>query len=240
MSSAGLTKLDSAGALDGTTTNELLAVLCDGMGGHTAGQMASRTAATSFLDSTRQSLLHNDPSDALLKACHEANASLSREIATNSQLDGMGTTLLGIYVRDHSMQWVSVGDSQLLLLRRDKLIKLNADHSMRPVLQQMALNGLIAHDEIDDHPQRNVLRSALNGAQVDLVDTGIRFLSLHEHDILVIASDGIDSLRPRELTRILTFRLVSLRRRAENIVRKAVRRDRQNHDNTTVMLVEAC
>ena len=234
---------DIAQSGDGDTKNgsgkrELTAVLCDGMGGHNAGEIAAQVAATSFLQTAQDQLKQGSAvSKSLLTACHEANDRIAGQIAEDNNLSGMGTTLVGVRCTPTSLSWVSVGDSYLLLLRNRQLIKLNHDHSMRPVIEQMVAKGIITEKDAASHPDRNALRSALTGDSLSIVDQGMEQLTLKPHDLIVIASDGIDVLSPDLVGRILCARFRRLPKLAIDLVSAARHHGGRGQDNTTVLLI---
>jgi serine/threonine protein phosphatase PrpC len=176
-------------------------------------------------------------SQVLLAACQEANQSIAHEIEQNTALDGMGTTLIGILCEDNKLSWISVGDSHLLLRRGRHLIKLNQDHSMRPVIKEMVVRNLISSEQAVTHPDRNALRSVLNGENVSIIDDGMEGIRLRSGDVLVVASDGIDALGSDAVTKILQSSFSNLRYLAEKIVSAAARIGGSSQDNTTVMLI---
>jgi len=237
----GIAQSDKGKVKNGSVKREITAVLCDGMGGHNAGEIAAQVAATSFLQAAQNQLKHGSaPSKSLLTACQDANNGIARQIAENNSLSGMGTTLVGVRCTPTSLSWVSVGDSYLLLFRNQQLIRLNQDHSMRPVIEQMVAKGIISETDAGSHPDRNALRSALTGESLSIVDQGVDKLALKTNDLIVIASDGIDVLRHDLVSRILCSRFRRLSKLAIEIVSAARRHGGRGQDNTTVLLIRVC
>ena len=176
---------------------KLLVVIADGLGGHSGGQKASRIAVEAFV---AEFFLHQptaDSNDAF--ALHEslifANESIAKSIdESHGELEGMGTTLLAATVSRTTMQWISVGDSPLFLFRNAGLQRLNADHSMRPYIAEEIARGRMEPNALAVHPQRNVIRSALLGEEIPLIDAPETPFDLRPEDILLFASDGIQVL----------------------------------------------
>ncbi len=230
-------QLGDAGLVQGSSRGDISAALCDGMGGHEAGEVAARIAASIFLRSLHERLISRDSiGDAMLGACEEANDTIAREIAAHPELEGMGTTLVGIWYGRNLLRWVSVGDSHLLLVRDGRIVKLNQDHSMRPVLDAMAVQNIISSAEAASHPDRNALRSVLNGDPVKLIDRGISGLRLRPGDIFIVASDGIDDLKPQLILRVLRSYFIGVAGQARKIVSMAAELGGKRQDNTTLML----
>lgn len=175
----------------------LLTVLADGMGGENAGDVASKSVVQTFVDycyDFGSELGEDDTSEMLYSAMLASNKGLAVAIEQDPSLDGMGCTLLATLVVDRSLYWVSVGDSPLYLYRGSQLIQINDDHSMMPILQQLVDEGRIHLEQLKSHPDRNVLRAAITGDEVALVDCPRTGLPLLPGDIIIVASDGIQTL----------------------------------------------
>jgi serine/threonine protein phosphatase PrpC len=115
----------------------------------------------------------------------------------------MGGTVVATSLVDGGLQWVSVGDSLLYLLRDGMLKRLNDDHSMGPQIDLMARNGMIDAEAARTHPQRNCLTSALTGKDIPELDCKGQRLELEDGDIIVLASDGLQSVAEEDIASIL-------------------------------------
>lgn len=167
----------------------VLALLADGMGGHLAGEIASREVITSFARSF-SSLSGDDIPLRLEKSLHAANRHL-RSIQTGEQVGNSGTTLVAVFLRGSKFWWLSVGDSMLLSWTPGEgLLRLNEDHSMRPIAEAQWAKGEISLPYA--LKQRSVLRSAIMGDEISLVDISREPLTLHEGSFLFLTSDGLD------------------------------------------------
>ncbi len=173
---------------------KLLVVIADGLGGHLAGQKASQTAVEAFVEEFFQHKPTLDSNDAfaLQESLFYANERISQSIDdSQGALSGMGTTLLAATVSRTRLQWISVGDSPLFLFRRGALERLNADHSMRPFIASEIAKGKLPPEALSMHPQRNVIRSALLGDDIPIIDAPSNPFDLQPKDILLFASDGL-------------------------------------------------
>jgi hypothetical protein len=115
----------------------------------------------------------------------------------------MGGTVVATSLVDGGLQWVSVGDSLLYLLRDGMLKRLNDDHSMGPQIDLMAKNGMIDAETARTHPQRNCLTSALTGKDIPELDCPPERLELEDGDIIVLASDGLQAVAEEDIASIL-------------------------------------
>jgi len=141
----------------------------------------------------------------LRAAVRAANEGVRGFIETRPERDGMGGTVIATHLAGRSLHWISVGDSVLYLFRGDALSRLNADHSMAPQIDLMAANGAITAEEAASHPQRNCLTSAITGTAIAEVDCPDAPLDLNPDDILVLASDGLQTL-PEPIIEALILR----------------------------------
>jgi protein phosphatase len=212
----------------------LLVALADGMGGHSSGEVASQlavSAATKTFLSTQGEI-----AERLNRACQAANAAIAEERARNPQLNGMGSTLVLAVVDAEGVQWVSVGDSPLWRWRKGGLQRLNRDHSMAPVLDEMAERGEISREEAASDPRRGHLRSALTGGELALVDASSGPVAVGKGDSIVVASDGLLALSPRDVARRLKSGK-SPRKRAGLILRDVRAARREGLDNSSIAIV---
>lgn len=170
----------------------LAAVLADGMGGHAAGDVASTTICGIFLQNLATETGAN--TDRLAASLTAANDAIRAHVRSHSALRGMGATCIGIVLSPAGLEWISVGDSLLYIFRRGTLVRLNADHSLAPVLDQMVADGLMSADAARHDPRRHQLRAAVTGDDLDLVDLSEIPLPLEAGDVVLLASDGLLTL----------------------------------------------
>jgi PPM family protein phosphatase len=185
-------------------TGALTAVLADGMGGHVGGALASQLACRHFLNAFATPA--EDVRARLDQGLELANLAIASRTAEDPKLDGMGCTLVGVAFRPdpHRLEWVSVGDSPLYLVRNGEIVRLNEDHSLAPELDKLAAAGRISWDAARADPRRHVLRSALTGTEIDLIDRPHSPLTLEPGDVVILASDGIHSISEAEIAGVVT------------------------------------
>lgn len=164
------------------------------MGGHDCGRLAAETAANTFADAFSKT-----EGESIAVRLREALDAANQAVGDLFRRDGMygGTTLLAAYACDGLLWWVSVGDSPLFIWRKDamcssgRLLRLNADHSMRPIFAEMAKSGVMEFSEA--LAQGHSLRSAVTGDRIPLVDAPMP-RPLLPGDRILLASDGADEL----------------------------------------------
>lgn len=187
------------------------AVLSDGMGGHAAGDLASKIVVTvvfSELMMRRQELTRSRAACTriLRNAAQAANACIANHVKDHEEADGMGATLVALVIVKDRLYWLSVGDSPLFLFRDNVLQQLNEDHSLGPQIDMMVRSGALTAEEAHDHPERNALTSALLGREIAQVDCPEEAVRLRAGDTLILASDGLQFLEDAVIARILRDR----------------------------------
>lgn len=177
-------------------------VVADGMGGHVGGDQASGLATEHFIEAY-QGASGTIP-ERLEQALKAANSALTAAITGNAELKGMGSTLVAVVINEARLYWISVGDSPLWLFRNNALQRLNADHSMAPVLQQMVADGRISQEQADSDPGRHSLLSVLMGEAIEMIDLRSEAFPLEDGDLVLLSSDGLLTLTVEQITGILT------------------------------------
>lgn len=215
-----------------------LAVVCDGMGGHSAGDKASRAAADAYVAAFAES----EGSGLSLKvrmhaALMVANAAVGRLFEGSDSCGG--TTLLAVYISHGVLRWVSVGDSGLYVWRRDVLRRLNEDHSMRAVYTKFVCPGGMTRREAMN--SGHMLRSAVTGEEIPLVDEHERPFPLLPGDRVILSTDGLEMLLeqgviPADVRKIFAHRGGNL---AAELVQASVSLDDEYADNVTVVTFDA-
>src|SRR5512140_3576508 len=221
-----------------------LFVVADGMGGHAAGEVASRITVESIQEylalrdddgentwpfgfNNRFSMEGN----LLTTAIKKANERVIRAVQNRPELKGMGTTVVAALFDAERATLVHVGDSRAYLFRDGELRRLTDDHSW---VQEQVNAGILSEDEAKSHPLKNVVTRALGGAahvSVDLIEVPIR-----PGDRFLLCSDGLTGMVPDE-DLFAHFR-------SDGLIEKTVRQlvdtanDRGGVDNITAILVE--
>jgi serine/threonine protein phosphatase PrpC len=212
----------------------LTAVLADGMGGHTGGALASGLACKVFLHAFATST--GDNAARLAEALDLANAAIAHETAENPALNGMGCTLIGAAFSPQGVEWVSVGDSPLFLVRDKEIVLLNEDHSLAPEIDKLAAAGKISWASARADPRRHFLRSAVTGTEIDLIDRSHRPLALQAGDVVILASDGIHSISHEQIAAVVA-REPDPDAVADALLAAVEAAGDRHQDNTTVVVV---
>ena len=139
-----------------------LLIVADGMGGHKAGDFASKYTTESVVESLKQSTV-SGPQAMFEEAISKANTEIIELAASDVNLEGMGTTLVVATVIEHTLYFANVGDSRLYVIG-DEIKQLSKDHSL---VEEMVRLGGINEDEAKHHPDKNIITRAI-GAKLDV------------------------------------------------------------------------
>lgn len=228
-----------------TIPEDQLFVVADGMGGHAAGEVAARLAVTAiadFIASTRRDAEITWPfeydtslsleSNRLKTAIRFANQKILDTILHKKDLEGMGTTLVGVMLGNGRACVGHVGDSRAYLIRGQDIVQLTSDHSW--VNEQVKL-GFLTPDDASRHPFRNVVTRALGSKEDVLVDVVER--DVQPGDVLVLCSDGLNTmLDDAEIVATVAQNTSDVEAAAEALVAKA--NQKGGEDNVTVILIK--
>jgi len=215
----------------------LLLVLADGMGAYAGGSLASRVVVETFIESFCFS--RGGIAERLRNSLRASERGLHEEIARQDEnLKKMGSTLVGVIWTPGQLHWVSVGDSGLYLFRGGEVQRLNADHSMAPVIEALAARGEITREEAAHHPDRNALRSAIADRPLELFELRDAPFELEAGDIVLAASDGLGSLSPGALAAQLEINAAEPADQIATALLKAVEEvGKRKQDNATVAVI---
>jgi PPM family protein phosphatase len=221
-----------------------LMILADGLGGHEAGDVASRSAVLTLFQSLMRSpkwaLKLDDPatreteiqeliarSKVYLAAVH---AELRRQAASDARLAGMGTTFTGAFSVGADLFVLHVGDSKAFLVRDGRMLKVTRDHT---VAQEYADLGMIPQEEVAHHHMHHVLTRAVGGPEEEL-EGDLRHLRIAHGDRLLLCTDGLtDMAGEAEIAAVLAAHLSS-QSAAEALVELAL--ERGGRDNVTAIV----
>ncbi len=201
--------------------------VCDGMGGHAAGEVASSIA----VETIARMAPHTADAAMLASAVEAANAAVIEAAAHGRGKPGMGCTATTAYIDGHSLAIAHVGDSRAYLLHEGTLIRVTHDHSF---VEELVDAGEITADEARVHPNRSVITRALGSDPAMYADHFM--LNIDQGDRLILCSDGLSGMVPdREIERVAT-ESETPQLAADNLVDAALAAG--GADNVTVVVVD--
>ena len=167
---------------------DALIVVCDGMGGHAAGHLASSVASETFMRAIREDGKRGPEPERLRAASVEANTAVHEASKQNSAWAGMGSTLTVVGILGDQLAIVNVGDSPAYLFRNGDWTLISQDHSWPA---EQARLGLITQDQAKDHPMKHRLTRAIG--VWDHIASYTHRIQLRTGDTVVICSDGVET-----------------------------------------------
>jgi serine/threonine protein phosphatase PrpC len=179
-----------AGNEDSGVTSNYLVAVADGMGGHAAGEVASKIAVRAISAITKgiqvKNLDTSECDDIFANSIVQIDQALAQSVDENPSLAGMGTTLSALFLRDGAIALLHIGDSRIYRLRGNTFEQLTTDHT---VIQELLEQGAITEAEIATHPQRSVLTQVLMGEGRNL--PALTILEVKADDRFLLCSDGL-------------------------------------------------
>ena len=171
----------------------LIAAVSDGMGGHAAGEVASRISIEALDIWTRE--LVDAPQNVLVDAFFNANAQVISAAESDRKLRGMGATLVAaIFYHDHFIT-ANIGDSRLYLVSGDEIRQVTFDHSY---VQELVRRGFLPAEEARNHPQKNVITRCI-GSESSF-EPDVFYTRWNPRDLVILCSDGLcDALREEDM-----------------------------------------
>jgi serine/threonine protein phosphatase PrpC len=167
---------------------EVLLLVADGIGGHAAGQLASRLTVETFAAALEGDGKKGGDSERLRLALMKPNARVLQTSQRNAEVAGMGSTLVAVAIDQRRLWLVNVGDSSASLFRGGDIHPLSEDHSLPA---ELARHGLIGDDEVRSHGMKHVLARAIG--QSEKVEGYYSETSLQLGDLVVLWTDGIEA-----------------------------------------------
>lgn len=169
------------------------AIVCDGMGGVRGGNIASSMAVDMISDKIKKCYNKLMPvysfENIFLSTITTANVVVNDRSYTDTELRGMGTTIVSAIVKDNQVCIAHVGDSRIYKLNSDGITQITKDHSLA---QEMLDSGQITREEFENYPKKNIITRALGINEK--VDIDFDFAEINEGDTLLLCTDGLTGL----------------------------------------------
>lgn len=206
-----------------------LFIVADGMGGHNAGDFASKITVETILNEVANDD-SEDPKELLCKAIEAANDVVLKVASCATDLAGMGTTVVAATCMGDTLYVANVGDSRLYISGKNEIQQITRDHSL---VEEMIRMGGIARDDARNHPDKNIITRAVGGKSTVEVDCFT--VGLQDEDTILMCSDGLTNmLEDKEIQGILRGE-GELHVKAQTLVDRA--NENGGKDNISVILV---
>lgn len=207
-----------------------LFIVADGMGGHKAGEFASRHTVDSIVKGVKK-CRKKDPEAILQIAITSANEALKEHARIHPNMRGMGTTVVAATYKKGQLTVANVGDSRLYVVG-DQMRQITVDHSL---VQEMVRIGEITEEQARNHPDKNIITRAI-GAEKD-VEIDFFQVELQAGDKVLLCSDGLTNMvENQQIQQILNGSEMTLEKKVELLVDTANKNG--GKDNITVVVMD--
>jgi PPM family protein phosphatase len=207
-----------------------LYIVADGMGGHNAGEEASRVACTTF--SELFSVTGSNIKEHLITCLKKVNEVVHSMAESEINYQGMGTTMVTCYCSENVAHICHAGDSRAYLFRNNKLVQLTEDHS---AVALMLRQGYITKEEAEDHPLKNRITKAVG--TMEEIEPDYMTCDLQKNDLLLLCTDGLTNMLKDADIQENIVKNASLEERVLMLIQNA--NNNGGHDNITAVLITA-
>lgn len=214
-----------------------LAIVADGMGGHQAGDLASKLTVETIVGELQllpAGLEVEELAERLKQAILHANDVVFQKASEHDEYHNMGTTVVAVLINEKDGIIGHIGDSRVYKFRSGKMVQLTEDHSL---VNELLKTKQISEEQASVHPHRNVVTRALGTDPK--VEADMHFVSLEQGEMLLLCSDGLSNyVTLDQMISTLQDGDLSLDERADRLLKFAL--DAGGDDNITVALLEQC
>ncbi|CZQ82701.1 protein phosphatase 2c [Trichococcus palustris] len=212
---------------------QTLMIVCDGMGGHKAGDVASEMGVSHLGASWKNTSFRNSEelSRWFISSIQRVNDLIFQKSLDFSDLDGMGTTLVAAAVVGKELVIANIGDSRAYVYRNYRLRQITEDHSL---VNEFIKSGEITVEEAQHHPRKNILTRSVGVTKK--VDIDIMAMPILKGDVLLMCSDGLTNMLTDDEISQLLKEWMPLEEKAASLVDKA--NEAGGSDNITVLLAD--
>ncbi|WP_071395383.1 Stp1/IreP family PP2C-type Ser/Thr phosphatase [Bacillus tuaregi] len=225
---------EDSGGIFYSQSGHRLAIVADGMGGHRAGDVASKMALIKLQEEWEKTSMIETAEQAenwLSNHIHEVNLSLYEHSKNNPECEGMGTTIVAAIITELFATIAHIGDSRCYILNESGFSQVTEDHSL---VNELVRSGEITKEDAENHPRKNVLLRAL-GTETS-VEMDIKTILFEEGDRLLLCSDGLSNkVSETEIVDILQTNF-TIDEKANRLIKLA--NDNGGEDNITLIIVE--
>lgn len=207
-----------------------LFMVADGMGGHNAGDYASKHAVEKIVEVIENYTQETDAENILQKAIDEANAYINKMARSDTSMKGMGTTLVAVTVDENHVTVANVGDSRMYILN-DFITQITKDHSL---VEEMVDMGGIDREAARIHPDKNIITRAVGVKEYVLVD--FFDVTIGEKETLLLCTDGLTNMLSDNEIHSIASTSPSIEEAGKRLIEAA--NANGGRDNIAVILVE--
>jgi serine/threonine protein phosphatase PrpC len=224
---------DFCDAIIGSSIMKASFIIADGMGGHSAGEIASKMA----VEHISRKIMENEGvftedsiSEFLKNTIKEANDIIYEKSNAPGPFSGMGTTLIIAVFLSGNLYLGHVGDSRAYIIRKGEIRQLTTDHSY---VEELVKNGSLSRTEAEKHPQKNIITRAIGC--FESVEADICIYEVHKDDIYILCTDGLTNMLTDDKILEIVRNNEDLQSSCDELIDKANRNG--GEDNITVIII---
>ncbi|OEL02637.1 Stp1/IreP family PP2C-type Ser/Thr phosphatase [Staphylococcus casei] len=226
-------KNEDAGGVFYNQTEQQLLVLCDGMGGHLAGEVASQFVTNELQRRfEEENLIEAEQAETWLrKTLKNINRELYQQSVENPEYQGMGTTCVCALIFDNYIVVANIGDSRAYLVNSREIEQITNDHSF---VNHLVMIGQISAEEAINHPQRNIITKVMGTDKLVTPDIFVKKIKFY--DYLMLNSDGLTDFVRDPMIQDTLIQEDDLETHGQNLIELAL--SHQTNDNVSLILAE--
>ena len=218
-----------------------MVVVCDGMGGHNGGKIASQITVQMFEEKFRNACEDEGVDRIFIKALEDADMSVYGLKNTDGSRMNAGTTVVSVHIAKNELKWLATGDSRIYILRDEELCIANESHTYKWKLDKLLASGLISQEEyMRQLPYGEQLVSYVGTGYVDLEATDVNTspFVLTKGDRILLTTDGLFKILKDEEIRNILINFRNIREATRALIAKTKRSGEGHLDNVTIALIE--
>lgn len=218
----------------------VIAIVCDGMGGMNGGEIASQTATTILADDYFNMEDETDIPEFFEQEAYKMDDAVYALTNEDDEPLNGGTTVVAVIIQKDRLYWLSVGDSKIYIIRDNEIIAVNREHNYRLQIDEELKRGLIDEEEYKaKEAQAEALISYIGIGKVSLMDINKVPFLLKENDIILLCSDGLYKRLPDDdIMEIISFEEPDMKRAARRLTDVVIQRTQRVQDNTSLVIMQ--
>lgn len=219
--------------------NRALGVVCDGMGGHAGGEIASQTAIDSIVNEWKKNGNIKNITSFLSEQAKKADELVYNLCLPDGQPLKGGTTMVAVIIQDEMLHWLSIGDSRIYIARGNEIMPANKIHNYRAVLDEKLTRGEIDEEVYNSELYKGeALTSYVGIGNISLIDVNMEPFYLADGDCIILCSDGLyRSLTEEKIMELFRENIDDMQKYAETLTTVALGDKVKGQDNTSVVVL---
>ncbi|MBE5938939.1 MAG: serine/threonine-protein phosphatase [Lachnospiraceae bacterium] len=219
-----------------------LIVVCDGMGGHAGGSMASKIATDNFIRVFKDTVEIDDEIQVkFMAAVSEADMAVYDLKSDDGSRMNAGSTVVAVYIKDKKLYWAAVGDSRIYIVRNDEICNINTSHTYKWQLEKQRNIGQITEEEYESklvYGEQLVSYIGAGHPEPELIDINMVPFELMSEDRILLTTDGLFKILEDDEIRNILMNFKDIKEAARALIVKTKRKGEGRLDNVTLAIVK--